>query len=133
MNRIELHRALDLLLNRLEAVESTAEALVAEYNRTYPYDRLCLYLQRDRRDGGVYGPYWGRLRKLRKRGRRITVKDHIGVRLSRREMYRCGMLNQKERLEEFDLRARTIREARNDAAGRVTKIRRCLKGIEGQG
>jgi len=128
MNRIELHQALDRLLDRLEAIESTARALVGEYNQMFPHARLCLYLVRDRDSGHVYGPYWGRLRKITKGGQKRNVKDYIGTRLVRRDMYRNGLVNLRRELRTFDQRARKLRKERNRSGGRLRRLRRILQG-----
>ena len=134
MNRIELHRALDRLMNRVGDVESAMRLLVEQYNRRFPFESLSLYLIHDRKTGQCYGPYWGKLRKIKvgTNGgtRRITAKRHYGTRLTRKQMYLCGMVRHRAELREYDGRARKLRTAHNREAGRLGKIRQILRGVQ---
>jgi hypothetical protein len=131
VNRIELHARLDELVNRIEDVESAMRILVYEFQKRFPHERLTLYLQRDEKAGRLYGPYWGKLRKIRKGGKRITVKRHLGTRLTRKHMALCGVVGHRDELREYDRRAKLLREAHEIVCGRVGEIRHVLKrGLE---
>jgi hypothetical protein len=130
MNRIELHRALDRLMDRLQDVETAMRLLVDEYQKRYARERLSLYLVEDRRTGQCYGPYWAKLRKIKTRaGWTMTVKRYYGTRLTRKHMYLCGVVGHRKELREFDRRARAVRGAHNRATGPLGKIRQILRRV----
>jgi hypothetical protein len=122
MDGARLKKALDAALAELEETERRIRSLCEEYRSTVRIAWLCLYCQEGRPGKHVQGPFWARLRRAKVRGQTRVIKEYLGRKLSRLDMYKLGVLEQAEVLKDYDRRAKLLRD-------RKTKLLRALESV----
>jgi len=104
--------------------ERLIRALCEEYRASVRIPWLCLYCIERPPGSLVQGPFWARLRRARVRGRSMVVKEYLGRRLTRSEMYRMGVLGQASLLSDYDRRARLLRERKKRVVASLETMRK---------
>jgi len=125
MEGARLKKALDAALGDLAETERRIRALCEEYWRTeVPW--VTLYWQDRGRGGAIQGPFWGRVRRIGKAGKRRVVKDYLGTRLTKVKMLKLGVADHALVLQDFDRRAGILRTRRNKLTGALHRIGKLL-------